>query len=65
VCAVILASVLVYGYEAPSAPGLLNAAEEARIVALACSDPPARRSKRTMQLLAEHAIAPGLRRSGR
>lgn len=37
----------VYGYEPPGAPRLLNAAEEARIVALACSDPPSGRSKWT------------------
>ena len=49
----------VYGYEAPGAPRLLNAAEEARIVALACSDPPAGRSKWTTQLLAEHAVQHG------
>jgi transposase len=49
----------VFGYEAPGAARLLNAAEEARIVALACCDPPAGRSKWTTQLLAEHAIARG------
>jgi transposase len=49
----------VYGYEPTGAPRLLKATQEARIVALACSDPPPGRSKWTTQLLAEHAVERG------
>jgi putative transposase len=49
----------IYGYEAPGAPRLLKPAQEARIVALACSEPPLGRSMWTTQLLAEHAVERG------
>jgi transposase len=48
-----------YGYEPKGAPRLLKAGQEARIVALACSDPPPGRSKWTTQLLAQYAIERG------
>ena len=50
----------VYGYRAPGVPRLLDAGEEARIVALACSEPPDGRVKWTTELLAEHAVSRGL-----
>jgi transposase len=56
----------VHGYTAPGAPRLLNEAEEARIVALACAEPPPGRSKWTPELLAEEAIKRGhVKRVGR
>lgn len=49
----------VLGYVAPGAPRLLSAGDEARIVALACSDPPAGRSRWTTALLAEEVVKRG------
>jgi multidrug efflux pump subunit AcrA (membrane-fusion protein) len=46
----------VYGYAAPGAPRLLSESDEARIVALACSDPPEGRSRWTTELPAVEAI---------
>lgn len=48
-----------YGYEPTGAPRLLQPKQEARIVALACSDPPVGRATWTTQLLAEHAVSLG------
>jgi len=46
--------------KAPGAPRLLSPAQEARIVALACSDPPKGRAKWTTELLARFAVKRGL-----
>ena len=48
------------GRTAPGAPRLLDATEEARIVALACSDPPEGRARWSVVLLAEEAVKRGL-----
>ena len=50
----------VFGYVPPGAPRLLSASQEAKIVALACSDAPAGRAQWSTQLLAEHAVKQGL-----
>jgi transposase len=56
----------VHGYTAPGAPRLLNEAEEARIVALACAEPPPGRAKWTTELLAEEVVKRGhVKRVGR
>jgi transposase len=49
----------VYGYAAPGAPPILDEADEARIVALACTDPPAGRNRWTTELLAAEAVKRG------
>ena len=49
----------VYGYVAPGKPRLLSESEEAKIVALACSDPPEGRSRWTTELLAIEAVERG------
>ena len=49
----------VFGYTAPGAPRLLDESQEARIVALACTDPPKGRSRWTTALLAEEAVKRG------
>lgn len=46
--------------KAPGAPRLLSPAQEARLVALACSDPPKGRAKWTTELLARIAVKNGL-----
>lgn len=50
----------VFGYTAPGAARLLSAAQESKIVALACSDAPDGRATWTVQLLAEYAMKRGL-----
>ena len=50
----------VFGYTAPGAPRLLSAAQESKIVALACSDAPDGRATWTTQLLAEYAVKRGM-----
>ena len=50
----------VFGYTSPGAPRLLSAAQESKIVALACSDAPDGRATWTTALLAEHATKRGL-----
>lgn len=49
----------VYGYVAPGNPKMLSESCEAKIVALACSDPPAGRSRWTTKLLATEAVRRG------
>ncbi len=49
----------VYGYVAPGNPKMLSESCEAKIVALACSDPPAGRSRWTTKLLAAEAVRRG------
>ena len=50
----------VQGRKAPGAPRLLGADDEAKIVALACCDPPKGRATWTTDLLAEVAVKQGL-----
>lgn len=49
----------VFGYVAPGKPRLLSESEEAKIVALACTDPPEGRSRWTTELLAVEAVRRG------
>ena len=49
----------VNGYTAPGQPRLLDESDEAKIVALACSDPPPGRSRWTVALLAKEAVRRG------
>jgi transposase len=50
----------VFGYVSTGGPRLLCEAEEARIVALACSDPPDGRCRWTIRLLARESVERGL-----
>lgn len=49
----------VFGYVPPGAPRLLDAGQETRIVALACSSPPEGYRRWSVQLLAEEAVRRG------
>jgi putative transposase len=56
----------IFAFKAKGAPRLLGPDDEARIVALACSEPPVGRAKWTAELLAEQAIKRGVvKRIGR
>lgn len=54
------AEAAVFGYVSTGGPRLLCEAEEARIVALACSDPPDGRCRWTIRLLATESVERGL-----
>ena len=53
-------SAAVTARKAPGAPRLLSAGDEARLVALACSEPPRGRAHWTTELLARSAVKSGL-----
>ena len=56
----------VFGYVSTGAPRLLAASEEARLVALACTEPPPGRARWTTRLLASEVVRRGiLKRAGR
>ncbi len=52
--------VAVWGYKAPGVKPLLDEEQKTRIIALACTDPPAGRAKWTTALLAEYAVRDGI-----
>jgi transposase len=49
----------VFGYVSPGAPRILDESDEAKIVSLACTDPPAGRARWTTELLAVEAVKRG------
>ena len=52
--------IAVWGFKAPGARPLLDEKQKTRIIALACTPPPAGRAKWTTALLAEQAVTAGI-----